>query len=128
MKIILDTCTFLWLTLEPEKMSRPGTAAFQDPSNYIYLSSATSWEICLKYNLGKLPLPVPPKVFIPEERREHQISILNLSEQDIFQLTNLPDIHKDPFDRILICQAIENGLTILTSDSYIHQYPVKTLW
>ncbi|MCW5213151.1 type II toxin-antitoxin system VapC family toxin [Desulfobulbus sp. TB] len=73
-------------------------------------------------------LPAAPEAFIPTERKTHKIASLKLAEKDSFHLSKLPDIHKDPFDRMLICQTIENGLTILTSDRYIQQYLVKTLW
>jgi len=128
MNILLDTCSFLWITLDPDKMSATAKSSFENPANTIYLSSITSWEIGIKYNLGKLITPAPPHIFIPEELNDHNISTLELSEKDTFHLDQLPPVHKDPFDRILICQAIENGLTILTSDAHIHRYPVKTMW
>ena len=128
MNILLDTCSFLWLTLEPERISSKAMTAFEDPANIVYLSSVTSWEIGIKYNLGKLALPATPEVFIPTERNEHNIYSIKLSEKATFHLAALPPVHKDPFDRILICQATENGLIILTPDRHIHQYPVKTLW
>ncbi len=128
MKILLDTCSFLWISLEPEKISDQAMSAFKNPANTIFLCSVTSWEIGIKFHLGKLVLPAAPEIFIPTERKSHKMISLKLAEKDSFHLSKLPDIHKDPFDRILICQAIENGLTILTSDRYIQQYPIKTLW
>ena len=128
MNLLLDACSFLWLTFEPDRISSRAIAAFKNPGNTVYLSSITSWEIGIKFHIGKLPLPVPPHIFISEERNDLKISSLRLAENDTFHLANLPSIHKDPFDRMLICQAIENGLTILTPDEHIHLYPVKTLW
>ena len=112
MKILLDTCTFLWISLAPEKISDQAMSAFKHPANTVFLSSVTSWEIGIKFHLGKLVLPAAPEMFIPTERKEHKIDSLKLKEKDTFHLGRLPDIHKDPFDRILICQAIENGLTL----------------
>ncbi|MCI5130829.1 MAG: type II toxin-antitoxin system VapC family toxin [Candidatus Electrothrix sp. EH2] len=128
MRILLDTCTFLWITRSASQLSDKAAKVFEAPDNAVFLSSISAWEISVKWNMGKLHLPYPPEQFIPRERKRHFIEKLHLAEEDTFSLSKLPDIHKDPFDRILICQAIENGLTILTSDRYIQQYPVKTLW
>jgi PIN domain nuclease of toxin-antitoxin system len=128
MNILLDTCSFLWVVQEPEKISLPSKHAFEEPSNTVYLSSVTTWEIALKYSIGKLTLPIPPRIFIPEALAEHGIATLALAFNDTFHLQGLPSLHRDPFDRMLICQAIEHGLTILTPDEAIRRYPVKTLW
>ena len=128
MNLLIDTCTFLWITKGSSKLSINAKKAFKFPDNKVFLSSISAWEISIKFRIGKLKLPSPPEQFIPGERQRHFITPLPLSEEDTFQLAKLPDIHQDPFDRILICQAIENGLTILTPDEFIHQYPVKTLW
>jgi len=128
MNILLDTCSFLWIVQEPEKISLISKHAFEEPSNKVYLSSVATWEIALKYSIGKLPLPIPPRIFIPEALAAHEIATLDLSPNDTFHLQELPSLHRDPFDRMLICQAIEHGLTILTPDEAIQRYPVKTLW
>jgi PIN domain nuclease of toxin-antitoxin system len=128
MKILLDTCTFLWIILKDPKLSDKAVQLFTDPHNEIYLSVISIWEIILKYRLGKLPLPGDPKFYLPEQRKKHQIASLDLEEKAILQLSHLPDIHNDPFDRILICQSINHGLTLLTSDEVIHKYPVKSVW
>lgn len=128
MNLLLDTCTFLWITKGDNRLSTNAHKAFISPDNKVYLSSISAWEISVKFSIGKLKLPYPPEQFIPRERQRHFITRLSLSEEGTFQLTKLPDIHKDPFDRILISQAIENALTILTPDEIIRQYPVKTLW
>lgn len=75
-----------------------------------------------------MPLPQPPQQFIPAQRRAHGIETLPLDEDAVLQLPRLPDIHKDPFDRMLICQAIAHGMTILTPDPLITRYPVRTAW
>lgn len=82
----------------------------------------------MKYSLGKLHLPLSPDKFVPKERKRHLIASLELTEQDTLHLCKLPTPHKDPFDRMLICQAIEHSLTILTSDPLITQYPIRSLW
>ena len=128
MKLLLDTCTFLWLTKGSEELSSEAVEAFTDPKNEVYLSSVSAWEINVKYRLGKLPLPLSPDKFIPKERKRHIIAKLDLSEQDTFHYFKLPMHHKDPFDRMLVCQAIEHSLTILTPDPLVTQYPIRSLW
>ena len=128
MKLLLDTCTFLWLTKGSETLSPDAIDAFSDPQNIVYLSAVSAWEINVKYRLGKLPLPLSPDNFIPKERKRHLIARLDLSEQDTLHLHKLPTPHKDPFDRMLVCQAIEHSLTILTPDPLITQYPIRCRW
>ena len=128
MKLLLDTCTFLWLTKGREELSPKAVEAFTDPRNEVYLSSVSAWEINVKYHLGKLSLPLSPDKFVPKERKRHMITPLDLSEQDTFHLLKLPASHKDPFDRMLVCQAIEHSLTILTADPFVTQYPIRSLW
>ena len=128
MKLLLDTCTFLWLTKGSEELSPNVIEAFSDPKNEVYLSSVSAWEISIKYRLGKLALPISPDKFIPKERKRHMITRLDLSEQDTFHLLKLPASHNDPFDRMLVCQAIEHSLTILTPDPLVTQYPIRSLW
>ncbi len=128
MKLLLDTCTFLWLAEGSEALSPKAINAFTNPKNEVYLSAISAWEISVKYRLGKLPLPLSPDQFIPKERSRHLITPLDLSEQDTLHLCKLPTPHKDPFDRMLVCQAIEHSLTILTPDPLITQYPVRHLW
>jgi PIN domain nuclease of toxin-antitoxin system len=88
----------------------------------------TAWEITAKHHAGRLPLPEPAREFIANSRAATGTISLRLREEDVFHLANLPPMHKDPFDRMLICQAISRGLTILTPDSHIRQYPVATIW
>lgn len=128
MNLLLDTCAFIWITQGSDRLSPTVCEAFASADNTVFLSSISVWEIFVKFTMGKLTLPRHPKEFIPRERQRHMITKLPLWENDIFSLANLPEIHKDPFDRMLICQAIEHGLTILTPDEAIRSYPVKTLW
>ena len=118
----------MWIAAEPERLSDGAREAYQDPGNDVYLSSVSAWEIALKNALGKLPLPHPPDVYIPDIRRRHAIEPLLLDEDASLHLAKLPDLHKDPFDRMLVCQAMVEGMTILTPDLDIRRYPVRTLW
>ena len=109
-------------------MSETCRALFRDADNDIYLSAASAWEIAVKHHLGKLPLPRPPQEFVPVQRLAHRIESLPITESAAIQLSSLPDRHRDPYDRMLICQAITEGLVILTPDVQIRQYPIRTMW
>ena len=128
MRLLLDTATFLWMILNNPKLSARAREMATDPANEVFLSVVSSWEIAVKHSLGRLPLPEAPGKFITFHRRAHGIQSLPLEEESAFYVTHLPRIHADPFDRMLICQAIVHGLTLLTSDDLIAQYPVRVLW
>jgi PIN domain nuclease of toxin-antitoxin system len=128
MRLLLDTCTFLWIGLGDRSLSRRAREAFTDPTNEVYLSAISAWEIALKHALGKLPLPAQPTLLVPDLRARHQIEPLPLEEPAALAVAQLPGLHRDPFDRMLICQAIMGGLTLVTPDPLIRQYAVPTLW
>lgn len=128
MKILLDTCAFLWIVADAPELSENAKRKFSDPDNDVFLSSVSAWEITIKNGLGKLPLPFAPEYFVRRQRENHDIRTLPLDEASAFHLSDLPNIHRDPFDRMLICQAIEHHMVILTSDSMIRQYPVRVVW
>jgi PIN domain nuclease of toxin-antitoxin system len=85
------------------------------------------WEAIVKYRLGKLPLPESPETYLPAQRERHQIASLALDEASVTHLMKLPSYHRDPFDRMLMCQAIQHNLTLATVDDKIREYPVRTL-
>ncbi len=128
MNILLDTCVFLWIIEGSEKLSDKVRRAVSDPSNSVSLSVVSVWEIIIKHSIGKLPLPQSPQEFVDTWRTKHQIESLPLDESAVFQLARLPDYHNDPFDRMLICQAIAGSMVIMTPDSHISRYPVRTMW
>ena len=115
MRILLDTCEFLWLVSGNAKLSPAVAAAVRDPQNQVLLSVVSFWEISLKYSLGKLSLPELPAQFIPQQREKHLIAPLALDEAAVAQLSGLPAMHRDPFDRMLVCQAQAHGLTLASS-------------
>jgi PIN domain nuclease of toxin-antitoxin system len=127
-KLLLDTCTFLWIAAGDDRLSSPARAAFVDPENHVYLSVVSAWEITVKHALGKLPLPSSAASFVPRERSRHRIAILPLEEDAALAVGRLPDLHRDPFDRMLVCQAIMSGCTLVTPDDLVTQYPVPSLW
>lgn len=119
MNILLDTCTFLWIVSGSAELSDTARRLFSDSDNEVCLSVASAWEIIVKHKLGKLPLPGPPHDFIKKWRTRHDIDSLPLDEAAVLQLSRLPGYHRDPFDRILVCQAIAGGMVILTPDPRI---------
>lgn len=127
MKLLLDTHIFLWYITADARLSKLFRNAIRDRNNQAFLSVVSLWEITVKYKLGKLPLPQSPDVYIPAQRRKHQIKSLPLHEASAKELVNLPALHRDPFDRMLICQALANNLTIVTADSQIQSYTVSYL-
>ena len=128
MNILLDTNVFLHMTTEPHRLTKKARMLIEDPATSLFLSSVSVGEIALKYSLRKLPLPKPPSQFVPEQRHIYAIQSLPLHESSTLLLESLPLLHKDPFDRMLICQALEHGMAILTSDEAMSQYEVQTLW
>lgn len=130
MNLIVDTCTLLWLSAAAHRLSPTARELIEDPANKLFLSAASAWEISVKHSIGKLPLPqaLSPAAFIPEARKRHRIEPLAIAEADNFELPRLPALHNDPFDRMLVCQAIANQMAILTPDPLIHQYPVGVKW
>ena len=128
MKLLLDTCTFLWAVRGDARLSSHAAALYRDPANEVFLSAVSAWEIAVKHQLGRLPLADAPSVYVPRERERHDIAPLALDEAATLLLDKLPALHADPFDRLLVCQAIAGGLTLLTPDAVIHRYPVPVAW
>lgn len=127
MKLLLDTCTFLWLA-GGGGLSEDAAHAIRTPSNQVFLSAASVWEVVTKHQRGRLPLPELPDRLIPVERRLRGIDPLPFDEESAFQGLRLPWLHRDPFDRMLIAQSIAHGLAIVTPDPLIAQYPVRVVW
>ena len=127
MRLLLDTHIFLWFISGDKRLPEYMRDSIRNLDNEVYLSVVSLWEVIIKYQLGKLPLPKPPEDYLPTQRKLHQISSLSLDEASVSQLAKLPLIHRDPFDRMLICQAMKHGLTIVTVDDVICNYPVPVL-
>jgi len=128
MKCLLDTHAFIWLITEDPKLSNTARNCILDGRTTLYLSSASTWEIVIKCNIGKLRLPGHPQTFITKQLTANLIEELPITFKHSFHLQQLPDHHKDPFDRMLVAQAIFEKLSIITIDPIIAQYPVKTIW
>lgn len=128
MRILLDTCTFLWIVLDAEELTARARGLFTDPGNEVYLSVVSAWEIAVKHAIRRLSLPDEPRLYVPRQRERHRIRSLPLDEASTLQVSVLPRIHDDPFDRMLICQAMVHGLTILSPDEAMGKYPVAITW
>ncbi len=128
MKFLMDTVTFLLAVSDEERVSREARKYIEDPYEQVYLSSVSAWEIAIKHSLGKLDLPMPPDRLVPMARERLGAEELPLTESSALTVSRLPVIHGDPFDRVLVAQAISIGMTILTPDEAIRQYPVPTIW
>ena len=127
MKLLLDTHIFLWYISGDTKLPTAMRDSIRAPSNEVYLSVASVWEAIVKYQLGKLWLPQPAAQYLPHQRERHKIASLPLDEASVARLETLPSLHRDPFDRMLICQALQHQLVIVTVDGAIKGYPVAVL-
>jgi PIN domain nuclease of toxin-antitoxin system len=127
-KLLLDTCAFLWAVLEPDRLSARGRELFLSPEHEVYLSAASAWEIAIKHGIGRLPLHQAPDRFVVEQREASGVAPLPIDEESALHVSRLPALHRDPFDRLLVAQAIVHGMTILTPDPLVTQYPARTTW
>jgi len=127
MSLLLDTCTVLWLARGDMQVSTRQRSAIASDAD-VWISAASAWEIAIKHAMGRLPLPVPVKQFVREIRERYQFKLLAIDEESALLVAKLPPLHRDPFDRVLVSQAIVHGLTIVTPDPAVTDYPVRTVW
>ncbi len=128
MKALLDTHAFLWWVTEDSRLSSTARNIITDSANQLFLSTASAWEIVIKARLGKLTLPEPPEIYIPNRLKVNRFESLSIDLIHALQVVNLPDLHKDPFDRIIIAQSQVEKMPILTLDSQIKRYSVDIIW
>ena len=128
MKLLLDTCTFLWLAADAPELSSTARDSCCDPGNDVYLSAVSAWEIAIKYRLGRLALPQPPARYVVSRRTWLQLKPLAFDEASAVHDALLPAHHRDPFDRALVSQAILGGMSIVTPDEAIGRYPAPVIW
>jgi PIN domain nuclease of toxin-antitoxin system len=127
MKVLLDTHAFLWALAGDERMSRLARETFAGPAN-LSLSIASVWEILIKVQSGKLKLPRPVGPYVLRKLAENGIELLPIGIDHLLALERLPMHHRDPFDRMLIAQSIEENLPIITSDPWFDRYDVRLIW
>jgi PIN domain nuclease of toxin-antitoxin system len=128
MKILLDTHAFIWWTLTPDKLSLNGLNLIENQENILYLSIASIWEMQIKISINKLHFDNPLLEIITYQQNINNIQIFPIELEHIWQLKNLPLHHRDPFDRMLIAQAMTEKMPILSIDSIFQNYSVNTIW
>ncbi len=128
MKYLLDTHTLIWLDNVPRKLSADVVSIIGDLSNQLLVSVASIWEMQIKLQVGKLSLPTSIEEIVERQREENRIELLPIEVKHIVKLADLPDYHKDPFDRLLIAQAMLEEVSILSTNSHIAKYPVRVIW
>ena len=125
MRILLDTHCWLWMQVDPDRFSNASRRIIEDPDNELLLSAASSWEIAIKYRLGKLPLPEPPGAYVPARMQTSGTMPLPVTQDHALHVAQLPSHHRDPFDRLLVSQALLERLVLLTADPQFEPYDAE---
>jgi PIN domain nuclease of toxin-antitoxin system len=125
---LLDTCTLIWLCSEPARLSAAARRAIDAADAELAFADASALEIALKWQSGKISLPEPPRIWIARQCAQWSVRPVPITREHIFRLTELPDHHRDPFDRLLVAAALAESATILTPDLLIRRYPVAWCW
>src|ERR671923_1455594 len=128
MRLLLDTHTFLWLDGSPERLSPAALAACEDPTNQLYLSVVSAWEIQIKRQINRLRLDVPLEQMIRGQESANDLRILPVGLRHVYVLDELPLHHNDPFDRLLIAQAKAEQAWLVSGDNRFQLYPVDVIW
>ena len=127
MKVLIDTQCWLWMNASPEKFSDRTRALLLDPDTVRMLSAGSIWEIAIKYHLGKLPLPVAPTDYVPARLALTKTTPLSISVAHALRAGALPPLHRDPFDRMIVAQALVEGVPVLSSDRQLDGYGIRLL-
>ena len=127
MRVLLDTHAFLWFVAADARLSAPARRAIIDASDAL-LSIASCWEMAIKISLGKLTLATPIERFLPEQLAANRFQLLHVVIAHATRVATLPWHHRDPFDRLLAAQALDEELTVVSSDRVFREYGVKTVW
>ena len=128
MKLLLDTHTFLWWITDDPQLSTQAREFMADGHNTLYWSAASSWEVSIKYALGRMPLPEAPEQFLPAEIEKNRIESLPIIDVHAFLAGQLPHHHGDPFDRMLVAQAQVESLALISNDQQLNHYDVEIRW
>jgi len=128
MNLLLDTHAFLWWITDAPKLSKTARELMGNGQNILYWSAASSWEVSIKYALGRLHLPEIPEIFLPSELSQNRIESLPVIDAHAFRAGHLPRYHRDPFDRMLIAQAQVESLALLSNDQKLGLYDVDVRW
>ncbi len=128
MQVLLDTNAFLWWVTNDPKLSAKAKTIISNPQNDIFFSIVSAWEIVIKVQIGKLPLPETPDIYLPSRIAYYDFQTLSIEMVDVLKIWQLETHHKDPFDRLLIAQSQTHSLPILTADSKFSLYDVTVIW
>jgi PIN domain nuclease of toxin-antitoxin system len=122
LRLLLDTHILLWAATDPEQLRSEAVAVLEDESNEVFVSVVTAWEIAIKQSIAKLDLPRPAEQWVPEVLRRSRFEVLDLDLSAALRVRRLPWHHRDPFDRLLVAQAIEGKYTLVTRDEVLRRY------
>lgn len=128
MRVLLDTHVFLWWIVDDPQITEKVRKLITDGDNELFYSAASCWEIAIKAQLGKIDLPKKPDIFISDQLATNAVQSMPILASHALHVCNLPDFHKDPFDRMIIAQAQLEGLPLITSDPLMAKYDVKIIW
>lgn len=128
MRLLLDTHTFLWWVNNDSMLTSAARTAISNERNECFLSIASCWEMAVKTSIGKLRLSTTVERFIPEELANNDIKLLAVDFKHVAKVENLPFLHRDPFDRLLVAQALVEKMTFVTAYAIISDYGVKRIW
>lgn len=128
MRCLLDTHTFLWFINGDARLGERAREVISNIENEVLLSIASLWEIAIKLSLGKIELEVSFPELVQRQLIANEIGLLSLDPRHLFTLTDLPFHHRDPFDRLIIAQAMSEGMPVLSGDEEFQKYPVQTVW
>lgn len=128
MKFLLDTSTFLWWITDNDRLSPKARDVLADGNNEVWFSAVSGWEIVIKAGLGRVVLPEDPEQFLPKQLAANAFQVLPIHLRHTLRVSILPSLHRDPFDRLLVAQALVEELTILSGDAQLAGYPVPVVW
>jgi PIN domain nuclease of toxin-antitoxin system len=128
MNVLLDTHAFLWAVTDDLRLTPAARAVFADAANSLFLSVVSMWEIVLKAQAGKLELKGSAARFFADQLARNSLAALDVSPRHVLRVAELPRLHRDPFDRLLVAQAQVENMLLLTSDTEIRRYSVKVVW
>ena len=128
MKYLIDTHALLWIVTKNKKLSKKVKDIYLNSENQIFISLASLWEMAIKINLKKLSINEPLKDFVKNQIKSNDINILDIKTKHILLLENLPYYHKNPFDRLIISQSINEQIPLLSFDKVFDKYSIKRIW
>jgi PIN domain nuclease of toxin-antitoxin system len=126
-RLLLDTHVWLWMISDPQRLRAEVQETLRSGDSALFLSAASCWEIAIKHRLGKLPLPEPPAAFVPPRLLRDGVALLPIDAHHALAVADLPDLHSDPFDRLLVAQARAERLTLVTVDEALLRYDVDAM-